>query len=385
MIKRLATEKLQECLKYFPCVAIVGPRQVGKTTLVKSLISQLTKDSIYLDLELRTDFIKLLDPETYLQQHADKIVIIDEVQRNKALFPVLRALIDMDRRPGRFILLGSAGPELIRDSSESLAGRIAYVELFPLNLIEVNRKISMDDLWLKGGFPDAVNGRIPHQLWMRNFIRTYLEQDLPMLGFPAGKSISERLWTMLAHHHANLLNYSELSKSLELSVNTVKNYIRFLENTFLIRQLQPYHMNIKKRLVKAPKIYIRDTGILHYFLDIPDFDSLYNHIKMGSSWEGFVIEQIASAIDDDMNLSFFRTQQGAELDLLIEKKGKLLAAIEIKYGSDPRLSKGNLLAAETLGVHRKFVITKSSEEYMLSNGFLVCDLQGFLEKHLLGL
>ena len=382
MIKRIAEDKALDLIEYFPCIAIVGPRQVGKTTMVKIIQSKLTKANIYLDLETISDYSKLSDPETYLQQHENKTVIIDEVQRLPSLFPLLRALIDQNRVPGRFILLGSAGPDLIRDSSESLAGRIAYIELAPLILHEIPGQFSLSDLWLFGGFPDALLKSLPWNVWMNNFIKTYLERDLPNLGFSANPIQTQRLWTMLAHNHANLINYSEISKSLELSSVTIKKYIDFLEKAYLVRQLRPYTLNIKKRLVKSPKIFIRDSGILHFLLGIEKFEDLISNIKMGSSWEGFVIDQIAAMLPEGRNLYFYRTHDGSEIDLIIEKGGKPFYSIEIKYGSDPRPSKGNIIAIQNLGTKNNFIITAKSEDYMLSSGFRVCSLKTFLDRYL---
>ena len=296
MIKRIIEKRILKLLKSFPCVAIIGPRQVGKTTLVKEIRNSLKQKSLYLDLELTSDLNKLSDAETFLIQNLSKIIIIDEIQRKKDLFPLLRALIDKDRKPGKFILLGSASPDLLRDSSESLAGRIAYEELTPFIIPEISEHFSTEQLWIKGGFPDAFLAKIIWDDWMGNFISTYLEKDLPLLGFPADSITARRLWTMIAHNHGNLINYTEFSKSLEISVNTIKKYINFLEQAFLIRQLPPYYFNIKKRVVKSPKIYIRDSGILHYLLGLETMNDILGFPKMGASWEGFVIEQIKAVL-----------------------------------------------------------------------------------------
>jgi len=366
-------------VEHFPCVGLIGPRQSGKTTLVKRNSNKITKQTLYLDLELSEDFHKLNDAQVFLQQHQDKCVIIDEIQRKPDLFPLLRALIDQKRESGRFILLGSASPDLIRDSSESLAGRIAYLELHPFILPEI--KFDTEKLWFRGGFPDSYLENKPNirYRWMDNFIRTYLEKDLPQLGFGGHSAIAERLWIMLAHEHGNLINYSELSKSLEISMPTVKSYMDFLEQAFLIRQLKPYTHNIKKRMVKSPKVYIRDSGILHHLLGLKSHDDLYANIKMGNSWEGFVIEQISALLPLNRKMYFYRTHVGSELDLVIEKGGKPHVGIEIKYGSDISPSKGNIYAANYLKTNENFIIIISKdEEYLLSNGFKVVGIRKFL-------
>jgi uncharacterized protein len=382
MIKRIAEEKALNLLRSFPCVSIIGPRQVGKTTLARMISKRLTRESLYLDLELLSDYSKLSDAEFYLSQHTDKAVIIDEVQRMPALFPVLRALIDQKREPGRFILLGSAGPDLVRQSSESLAGRIAYLELSPFLLEEVIDRYQIEDLWFRGGYPDPFLENTPWQDWMQNFIRTYLERDLPAQGFSSDRILAERLWLMLAHNHGNLVNYSELGRSLEISSGMIKKYLDFLEAAFLIRQVRPYTNNLKKRVVKSPKVYIRDSGILHFLLGLAKYEELFGTMKLGASWEGFVAEQIAEHLHSNRKLFFYRTHEGAELDLVIEKGGLPLAGIEIKIGSDNRPSRGNTVAAESLGVTQKFIITKEGEDYMQSNGFRTCSLGTFLKNYL---
>lgn len=369
-------------LNQFPVVAIVGPRQCGKTTLAKTLMANSSKKCIYLDLELQSDLSKLSDQEAYLNYHESETVIIDEIQRLPDLFPTLRALIDQNRIPARFLILGSASPDLLKQSAETLAGRIAYVELTPFHLPEITGVYTLDQLWLKGGFPDALASDTLWSTWMRNFIITYLERDLPQLGFSANSVAARRLWTMLAHNHANLVNFSELGKSLELNHNTIKSYIDFMEKAFLIRQIQPYTFNLGKRMVKAPKVYIRDSGILHYLLGNEHLDDLFGNLKMGASWEGFVVEQIIGSLPANCQVYFYRTWEGSELDLVIEKAGQPLAGIEIKFRSDVRPTKGNTLAAQALKIKHRFVVTRASEEYTLSNGFRVCALERFLSQYL---
>jgi predicted AAA+ superfamily ATPase len=381
MIDRISENKIRDLLKGFPCVALVGPRQVGKTTLAKQ-IQRAYKSSVYLDLELQRDYVKLDDAETYLQAYENRLVIIDEVQRKKDLFPVLRALIDRNRIPGRFLLLGSAGPDLLRNSSETLAGRIAYHELFPLVWREIKGTYILDDLWFRGGFPDPFLNKDYWLEWMNNFSKTYFERDLPNLGFPANPILGERLWAMIAHIHGNLVKYAELGRSLELSIHTIKQYLSFLQGAFLIRIIPPFHSNVKKRLVKSPKIYIRDSGILHYLLGLDEIDQLYGHPKIGASWEGFVLEQIVNALLPNRKVYFYRTHDGAELDLVLTRGDKPVATVEIKYGSDVRLSRGNTEAANTLKTENNFMIIRQDEDYTLSNHFRVCGLDVFLTRYI---
>ncbi|MEZ5103757.1 MAG: ATP-binding protein [Draconibacterium sp.] len=381
MIFRNAEIKIKELIQYFPCVAIVGPRQVGKTTLVKQITGEDGSDYIYIDLENPTDYNRLNDSFSLFNQFPDNSFVIDEVQRRKELFPILRSVIDANKKPGRFILLGSASPDLIRDSSESLAGRIAYSELMPLNILEIVNEFSIDKLWINGGFPVAFTETVPQNIWMENFIRTYIERDLIQLGFPGNTVNARRLWQMLAHIHGNILNYSELSRSIELDVKTVINYIQFLESAFLIHILQPYFINIKKRLVKSPKVYLRDSGVLHYFLGIENKKELIGHPKMGASWEGFVIEQIKANLKTNRYIYFYRTHDGAELDLIIERGGVPVAGIEIKYGSNFTPSRGNTEAIQTLNTKDNFIIVRENEDFIHKN-FRVCGIEIFLKKYL---
>jgi len=381
MIDRIEKKQIENLLHGFPCVAIVGPRQVGKTTLAKE-IQKGIKKSIYLDLELQRDFIKLDDAEIFLKQFEDHLVIIDEVQRKKDLFLVLRALTDQKRKSGRFLLLGSAAPDLLRNSSESLAGRIAYFELTPFLLSGLRGKYKIEDLWMRGGFPDPFLKKKFWLQWMNNYVKTYFERDLPNLGFPADSITGEKLWTMLTHYHGNIVNYAELGRSLELTINTIKSYMGFLRNAFLIRLVEPFHSNVKKRHVKSPKVYIRDSGIMHYLSGIESFGQLLGHPKKGASWEGFAIEQIIPMLQPNRHVYFYRTHDGAEIDLVITRGNKPSASIEIKYGSDVRPSRGNTEAVQTLKTSYNFIIIKDDEDYFLRSGFRICGLQIFLSKYL---
>lgn len=384
MIERKLTKQLVSFISKFPVVGIVGPRQVGKTTLIKSILHKIEKETIYLDLESPEDFNKLIDAELFLKGFEDHTVVIDEVQRRPELFPILRSLVDRKRVSGRFILLGSASPDLIRDSSESLAGRIVYFELNPLDIIELTDHYTMEKLWLKGGFPNAVleDSDDIGKHWMQSFIKTYIERDLPLLGLKAPVQSTEKLWTMLAHTNGNLLNYSQISGSMGVSSNTVKSYIQFFEKSFLIRTLSPFFLNIRKRLVKSPKLYFRDTGLLHHMLRIFNLNDLYGHPGLGNSWESFVIQQIINSLPIGFDTHFYRTQDGSELDLVISKGITIIAGVEIKYTNAPKLSRGNFLAIETLKSDRNFIITPSSGDFPIGTNVQVCNLERFIHHYL---
>ena len=380
MIGRKLSSQLLDFLDHFPAIGIVGPRQVGKTTFIKTTIDKFKKQTIYLDLESPEDYNKLSDPEVFLRQHEDKTVIVDEIQRLPGLFPVLRSLIDRKRMPGRFILLGSASPDLIRDSSESLAGRIVYMELNPFDMMELKGIKPMENLWLRGGFPDSVleDRDDIAGFWMQNFVKTYIERDLPLLGMGAPILITERLWSMLAHINGNILNYSQIAGSLGISANSVKSYIQFFEKSFLIRTLPPFIANTRKRLVKSPKLYFRDTGLLHHLLRISSYDDLLGHPASGNSWEAFVLQQIINNLPLAYDANFFRTQDGSELDMILSKGGKISTAIEIKLTNAPKLTRGNTLAIETFGSDRNYIITPTSDNYPIKNNVRVCSLDSFI-------
>lgn len=383
MFVRIIQKEIIELASDTPAIALLGPRQVGKTTLVKQLAAQFPHPSIYLDLESDTDLNRLRDAELYLGEREESTIIIDEIQRMPSLFPLLRSLIDKKRVPGRFVLLGSASPDLLKNSSETLAGRISYLELHPLTLEEVKAQISYRVHWLRGGFPDVLQAVSDNSAFrkMGDFISTYLERDLPLLGIPANPRDMRLLMNMLVSVHGSLLNVSQLANSLKMSVPTVQNYLGYLENAFLIRRLQPWFVNISKRLVKTPKLYIRDSGMLHSLAGITDSEALAGNILLGNSWEGYVIQQVVAGLPYNIQPYFYRTQDGAELDLILVKGNHVKVAIEIKYTNSPVLSRGNTLAQEDLGSPPLLVVTPSVEDYSMRENVVVCSIET-LARHL---
>jgi len=380
MNTRVLLKLLEKDLQTVPAVVLFGPRQVGKTTLVKQLVESHPEKFLYLDMELPSDRVKLTDAELFLTRLEDKTVIIDEVQFVPDLFPVLRALIDNKDIPGRFILLGSASPELLQKSAESLAGRVRYRELFPFSISEIERTEN-DKLWFRGGFPRAflaANDKDAMQ-WYVDFVRTYTTRDLPLLGLPMPALQTERLLQMLAHQHGQLLNYTTLSKSLGVSQPTVTNALYYLEEAMLVKTLKPWHSNAGKRLVKTPKIYIRDSGMLHYLLGTGSFNQLMGHPQAGNSWEGFVIQQIMSHLPANLLPNFYRTGAGAELDLVLAKGNTITHAIEIKLSSAPKLSRGNTESINDLKPEHRAVIIAGEGGYPLRDGWEVYGLNSFLK------
>lgn len=378
-IERSLYPKLLESLKTFPVVGLVGPRQVGKTSLARQLVADLsqTKDpsapsAVMLDLERPSDLAKLTEPELFLEPLANRLVVLDEVQLRPDLFPVLRALVDARRTPGRFLILGSAAPALIQHSSETLAGRIEFLELAPLNLAEVAvSEVGPDvaqTLWSRGGFPDSYLARsdAASMRWREAFVRSYLERDIPQLGIRISASTLRRFWLMLAHYHGQLWNASTLAGSLGVSAPSVRHYLDILESTFMVRVLQPYSANLGKRLVKSPKVYVRDSGLLHALLNLPDHDALLGHPVLGASWESWVIEQILAQAPEGTRPYFYRTASGNELDLLLELPGGALRAVEIKHSAAPKVGKGFNEALDALKLDRGFVIAQVDAPYPLS-------------------
>jgi len=370
MIPRRAFEPVERALARQAAVALIGPRQVGKTTLAFA-VAQSTP-SLYLDLESRQDRDKLADPALFLGAYADRLVILDEIHRAPELFQTLRGLIDEGRRAGRrvgrFLILGSASIDLLRQSGETLAGRIAYVDMGPFDVLEVARdRRDLDRLWVRGGFPDVYLSTTDEESLARrkDFIRTYLERDVPQFGPRIPAETLNRLWTMLAHGQGTLLNASRLAMSLSISAPTVSRYIDLLVDLLLVRRLAPFHGNLGKRLVRSPKVYVRDSGLTHALLGIGDYNALSGHPVVGASWEGFVIENLLAAAPAATQASFYRTAAGAEIDLVLETPGHGLWAIEIKRGLAARPERGFHIACDDLKPSRRFVVGPGMDRYPL--------------------
>ncbi len=386
MYERQLTREITEKLTYTPAVALLGPRQVGKTTLALEIAKG--QPSVYLDLENPEDIKKLIDPTHYLGLHADKLVVLDEIQRYPDLFMSLRGIIDTGRREGkgngRFLILGSASNDLLRQSSESLAGRISYLELCGLSPFEIEAPNSeyLHRLWIRGGFPDsyAASNDVKSIEWRQDFIRTYLERDIPRLGPRIPAATLMRFWTMLAHGHGELLNASKLAGSLGVESITISRYLDLMVDLLLVRRLEPWYGNTKKRLVKSPRVYVRDNGVLHALLRIPDYEYLLGHPVIGKSWEGFVIEKILARLPLHVYPFFYRTSAGAEIDLLLESGLGDYWAIEIKYGKTPKVKKGFHVACDDLGVKRKFVVYSGEDTFSLGNETTVISLPLFLNE-----
>jgi predicted AAA+ superfamily ATPase len=381
MIPRRALQPVERALVRQAAVALIGPRQVGKTTLAFEIAS--TTPSLYLDLEAREDREKLSSAALFLNAYADRLVILDEIHRAPELFQTLRGLIDegrrQGRRTGRFLILGSAAIDLLRQSGETLAGRIAYVDMGPFDVLEVVKdRFDQDRLWVRGGFPDSyLAGDDAESLARRkDFIRTYLERDVPQFGPRIPAETLDRLWTMLAHNQGQLLNASRLAMSLSISTTTVTRYIDLLVDLLLVRRLQPFHGNLGKRLVKSPKVFVRDSGLLHALLGVADYNDLSGHPVVGASWEGFVIENLLAAAPDNTRASFYRTAAGAEIDLLLEIPKHGLWAIEIKLGLTARPERGFHVACNDIQPTRRLVVTGGQDRYPLSANLEAISLHG---------
>ncbi len=378
LFARKISSKIKEYFLDIPVTAIIGARQVGKSTLAKKLL-KVYKEVIYLDLETKIDKQLLEEPAEFFQRNKSKIICIDEVQLLPEIFSEIRSFVD-NNEGAKFLILGSSSPELLRQSAETLAGRIFYYELSTFLWQEVSEKINLETYWVRGGFPRSVLARSEQLafLWLENYIKTFLERDLRMFGLNILPQIIRRLWIMLAHINGQTLNYSQLANSMGISQPTIKHYVSILHHTFMLRILPPYFINIKKRLVKSPKVYIRDTGILHTLLNISSFDQLYAHPTYGSSWEVVVIENIISKYDS-WEYFYYRTSNGAEIDLILTK-GKRIIAIEIKSSTLPKVSKGFWTALKDIKPTEAYVIAPVKIVFPLKNDVLVYPLKEFLEK-----
>ncbi|WP_322781621.1 ATP-binding protein [Synechococcus sp. CBW1107] len=355
----------------FPAVALLGPRQVGKTTLARQIAQQ--RSSLYLDLESPADRARLQEPELFLSRHRHQLVILDEVQRLPGLFQVLRGVIDANRlaghRSGQFLLLGAASVELIRQSSESLSGRIYYLELSGLSVLELGAEAT-EPLWIRGGFPDSVQApdEASSSIWREQFIRTYLERDIPQLGPRIPAETLRRFWTMLAHSQAGLLNAAALGRALGVDGKTIRHYLDLLVDLLLVRQLQPLHANTGKRLVKAPKIYVRDSGLVHTLLGLDSADAVLGHPVAGASWEGYVLETLLTLMPQHCQPFFYRTAGGAEIDLVIDHPGGERWAIEVKRSLMPALSRGFHQARADLHPQHCFVVIPCEGSFPMAPG-----------------
>lgn len=386
MIARQAISDVGQSLGRFPAVALLGPRQVGKTTLAHTIAASCP--SLYLDLESPEDLLKLRDPLAFFRYHQDRLMVIDEMQRLPDLFPVLRGVIDHQRQAGRktglFLLLGSASMDLMRQSSESLAGRICFQSLSGINALEyaASDTPSLMRLWLRGGFPESLLAASDAAAmeWLEMLVRTYLERDVPQFGFRVPASRLRRLWSMLAHLQGEVLNYSKLAGNLEVDSKTVSHYLDILVELLLVRRLQPWHVNAGKRLVKSPRYYIRDSGIVHRLLGIRDMEDLNSNPVLGKSWEGFAIENLLSCAPMGAESWFYRSAAGAEIDLVLRLSSTALWAIEVKYGLAPKISPGFHLAAADVGATRKFVVYGGQDEFPIEKDTTMISLPGLMAR-----
>lgn len=379
-VQRKIEDTVKKYLKIFPVVAVLGPRQCGKSTLVKSLATHWG-DSVYLDLQNDKDLGKLDQPTYFFESNQDKIICLDEIQLVPQLFSVLRSVVDKNRQNGKYILLGSASRDLIQQTSESLAGRIGMVYLSPFTMNELNNleDFSLNKFWLRGGFPDSYLAQNDDfsKIWRDNFVKTFVERDIPQLGFQIPALQLKRFLMMCAHNQGQVVNYSKLGESLGLTHPTIKRYVDLLEQTFILRTVQPFEVNVKKRLVKSPKVFVRDSGLLHQLLAISDYNSLLGHPVFGSSWEGVVVENVIVNYPD-WDYYFYRTATGDELDLILTK-GNQRIAIECKASTAPKLTKGFYRALDVIKPQQTFVIIPTQVSYSLTSNITVCGLSEFLE------
>ncbi|MBU1344450.1 MAG: ATP-binding protein [Proteobacteria bacterium] len=373
-IQRIKKKELHNALSRSPAVAVLGPRQSGKSTTAKMLLKNIP--SVYLDLQDRVDRNKLSEPELFFDRYRDKVICLDEIQLLPEFFSILRSEIDKDRRPDRFLILGSASRDLIKQSTESLAGRIVYIDLTPFIVNEVASISLWSDIWIRGGFPESVLAKndMDSFNWRLDFIRTFMERDIPNLGFNIPVPIIERLWLLLAHYQGQTVNYQKFAAAADISIPTLKKYLAILEQTYMVRLLPPAETNLKKRLIKSPKIYLRDSGILHALLDIESYDSLLANPIAGSSWEGFVIENIITEYDC-WKPSFVRTSNGAEIDLILERAGQR-HLFECKLSKAPKPCRGFYELIDSIKPKSVWVIAPVDEPYEIKKGIYVCPPAG---------
>ncbi|OYT10389.1 MAG: ATPase [Bacteroidetes bacterium 4572_112] len=380
MITRLLKAEIVKYVGRIPVIAIIGARQVGKTTLVKTLI-QKGKETIFLDLEKSSDRLVIAETENFLNLNKEKTICIDEIQMMPSLFSELRNFVD-NNKDTQIIVLGSSSPDLLRNTSESLAGRIYYFELSPFLWKEVKTITNIQNYILVGGLPLSMLAKTTDEsfMWLENFIRTFLERDLRNFGFNIAPDTLRRLWKMLAHNNGQVLNSSQLGNAMGLSHTTINKYIDILANTFMLRILQPYHTNLKKRLIKSPKVYFRDTGILNSLLNINTFDELFSHPVYGTAWEIIVIENIINKYKG-WDFFFYRTASGNEIDLVLTK-AKRVIAIEIKASTTPKLGRGFWQALDDIQATEAYVIAQVNINYPMKNNVMVYSLNDFLEKEI---
>jgi predicted AAA+ superfamily ATPase len=366
MFQRKSALEIRHQLGLSPAVAILGARQIGKTTLAKQIAAEFP-DSIYLDLENAQARAKLDQADVFFEANRHRLVVLDEIQNAPELFSTMRGEIDADRRPGRFLILGSASFKLLQQS-QSLAGRLALVDMAPLLLSEVHQSFEdIQTLWVRGGFPGSYTAPQDDAswLWRDAFVRHFLHTDLPALGINVEPELMRRFWRMVAHLHGQLFNASSIAASLGVSSPTVTRYLDHLVQSLMLRRLEPYHANLGKRLVKSPKIYVRDSGLLHYLLGMRNVHDLMGHPNTGASWEGFCIEQICNHLPTGASVSFYRTAAGAELDVVVET-GRETTGFEIKFSSAPKVSKGFWQACEDIGVHKAYVMAPVQEGWAMA-------------------
>lgn len=381
MVSRIIDEELAFRLRHFPAICLLGLRQVGKTLLVKRFVQEEPERFLYLDMENPEDLVRLEAPMLFLKTQMEKTVVLDEVQRKPELFPMLRSLIDMDRKPGRYILLGSASPDLSKETAESLAGRISYLHLHPFIIQETGG--DWKKIWVRGGMPGAYleENERARRMWFTDFIQTYFQKDLPQMGLPANPAMAYRLFQMLSATQANLLNIQLLAKSLQISHTTLSRYLFFFENAFLIYRLQPYSSNINKRLVKTAKCYVTDSGIVHNLLQLHSFEQIMGHPVSGFTFEGTVLQHLRCLLPDECQVYFYRTHEGAELDFVVERGGKIVLALDSKLSNTPTISRGTTIALQDFNNPPMLIVTPEAEGFFIRDGIEVTSIKG-LEKKL---